>query len=275
VHDAGKSTALYATKPKFAIYDQSYDENHGAENKHGRDKIDVFFTASDEPPRFSQSVNKRFLEDMAKRHFNYAFVHYRDADTVGHALGWGSGGWSYAVRNADAYLGDIFKLIDSDVKLAGRTAIILTTDHGGVGYGHSDPAKIEDYAIPVQVWGAGVGRGDLYAINRDTRSDPGAERVDYTAKDQPIRNGDTGNLALSLLGLGPIPGSLINARQDLLVALPGDYNLDGQVNAADSVLWKKLKGSKDPRADGNRDGKVDQADYEIWKAHLGQSAAVK
>jgi hypothetical protein len=272
VHDAGKSTALYATKPKFAIYDQSYDEHHGAEHEHGRDKIDVFFTAGDSPPRFSQTANQRFLEDMAKHHFNYAFIHYRDPDTAGHALSWGSGGWFYAVRNADAYLGEIFKLIEGDEKLAGRTAIILTTDHGGVGYGHSDATRVEDFTIPVLIWGAGVGRGDLYAFNRESRTDPGAERVDYAAKGQPIRNGDTGNLALSLLGLGPIPGSLINARQDLLVASLGDYNLDGTVDAADSVLWKKLKGSNDPRADGNRDGTVDQADYEIWKVHVGQSA---
>jgi hypothetical protein len=275
VHDAGKSTALYASKPKFAIYDQSYDENHGAEHERGRDKIDTFFTAGDEPPRFSQSMNVRFLEDMAKNHFNYAFLHYRDTDTAGHALSWGSGGWFYSLRNVDAYLGEVFKLIENDDKLAGRTAIIVTTDHGGVGFGHSDATKVEDYTIPVMVWGAGVGRGELYAMNRETRSDPGAERVDYTVTDQPIRNGDTGNLALSLLGLGPIPGSLINAKQDLRVSMPGDYNLDGTVDTADSIVWKKLKGSNNPRADGNRDGKVDQADYELWKAHMGQSAIEK
>jgi hypothetical protein len=275
VHDAGMSTALYATKPKFAIYDQSFNEQHGANNEHGRDKIDVFLATSDEPPRFSQTVNQRFLEDMAKHHFNYAFIHYRDPDTAGHALSWGSAGWSYTVRNVDAYLAEIFKLISNDEKLNGHTAIILTTDHGGVGFGHSDATKVENYTIPVLIWGAGVGRGELYAINRESRTDPGAERVAYADKAQPIRNGDTGNLALSLLGLGPIPGSLINARQDLRVAIPGDYNLDGEVDAADSVLWEKLKGSNDPRADGNRDGRIDEADYDVWKAHLGQSAAAE
>lgn len=274
VHDAGLSTALYATKPKFAIYDVSYDEHNGAAAEHGRDKIDAVFITGDDPPRFSQTVNQRFLEDMARQHFNYAFIHYRDADTAGHALSWGSAAWFYAVRNVDAYLGDIFKLVDSDKELAGHTAIILSTDHGGVGFGHSDATKAEDYTIPVMVWGAGVGRGNLYAMNRQTRTDPDAERIDYVSKGQPIRNGDTGNLALSLLGLGPIPGSLINGQQDLLVAIPGDYNLDGSVDAADSVLWEKLKGSNDPRADGNRDGRVDQADYDIWKSHLGQSAVV-
>lgn len=275
VHDAGLSTALYASKPKFAIFDQSYDENNGAPHEHGRDKIDVFLTQGDEPPRFSQTLNRRFLDDMAQRHFNYAFLHYRDPDTVGHALSWGSGGWFYAVRNADAYLGEVLKLVDSDPKLAGRTVVILTTDHGGVGFGHSDETKPEDYTVPVFVWGAGVGRGELYAFNRDTRADPGAERIDFAAKDQPIRNGDTGNLALRLLGLGPIPGSLINAKQDLQVAIPGDYNLDGSVDASDSVLWTKLKGSNDPRADGNHDGKVDEADQELLKVNFGRSAAAQ
>jgi hypothetical protein len=59
--------------------------------------------------------------------------------------------------------------------------------------------------------------GDLYAMNRTNRTAPGPkDNPPYTGK-QPIRNGDAPNLALSLLGLGPIPGSTINRTQDLVV----------------------------------------------------------
>jgi hypothetical protein len=68
------------------------------------------------------------------------------------------------------------------------------------------------------VWGAGVrGGADLYALNPKTRRDPGDGRPKYAAAGQPARNGDVANLSLSLLGLPAIPGSTINAAQDLAV----------------------------------------------------------
>jgi hypothetical protein len=219
-------------------------------------------------------MHERFLSDMAAQHFNYAFLHYRDTDTTGHALGWGSGGWMYALRNIDSYLGQILQLVENDTKLAGRTAIIVNTDHGGTGFGHDEFLIPDNYTIPILVWGAGVGRGELYAMNRNTRTDPGESRPDYCESSQPIRNGDTGNLALSLLGLGPIPNSVINARQDLRVSLAGDYNLDGSVDTADYVVWRETEGSStDLRADGNGDGRVDQADHDLWKANVGASSS--
>jgi hypothetical protein len=235
VHDAGLSTALYATKDKFILYDQSYDEHNGAPpsgavsprlpsasvgetRPRGRDKIDVYYYANDGPPRFSATMQARFLSDMASQHFNYAFVHYRDTDTTGHALGWGSGGWFYALRNIDGYVGQIVELVENDAQLAGRTTVIVTTDHGGTGFGHDEYLIPGNYTVPILVWGAGVERGELYAMNRSSRTEPGELRPAYADAGQPIRNSDTGNLALSLLGLGPIPGSMINARQDLSVS---------------------------------------------------------
>jgi hypothetical protein len=273
VHDAGLSTAMYASKDKFIIYDQSYSENGGADHPHGRDKIDTFVFQEDEAPIYSATMNERFLADMAARHFQYAFVHYRDPDSAGHAFGWGGSAYRQSIKSVDGYLAAVLRLVETDKELAGRTAIVLATDHGGMWFSHGNPDFPPDYTIPLIVWGVGVGRGDLYKMNVETRADPGEGRPDYNAPGQPIRNGDTGNLALALLGLGPIPGSLINAKQDLRVALAGDYNLDGSVDAADQVVWRETEGSTtDRRADGNRDGRVDQADYDVWKAHFGQTA---
>lgn len=272
-HDAGLSTALYSGKDKFVIYRQSYDENCGAVNACGRNKIDAFFIEDDGPPNYSTTMNERFLADMAARHFGYVFVHYRDPDSAGHAFGWGGSAYRQAIKSVDGYLAEVLRLVETDKQLAGRTAIVLSTDHGGMWFAHGDPTFPPDYTIPMIVWGAGVSRGDLYKLNAETRTDPGEGRPDYCTPGQPIRNGDTGNLALSLLGLGPIPGSLINAKQDLRVNLAGDYNLDGSVDAADEIVWRETEGSTvDLRADGNRDGRVDEADREVWKSHFGRTA---
>jgi len=270
-HDAGHSTAMFASKDKFAIYDQSYNETNGGAGPHGRDKIDLYFFQDDGPPTYSAGLNRRFLDEMARRHFRYSFIHYRDPDSAGHAFGWGSPTYMQAIAAVDGYLGDVLKLVESDPALAGKTAIIITTDHGGVEDNHFQAERAENYTIPVLVWGAGVGRGELYAMNADSRADPGDARPDYNAAGQPIRNGDTGNLALKLLGLGPIPGSLINAAQDLRVALVGDYNRDGRIDAGDYTTWRNTLGSTtDLRADGNDNSVVDEADYQVWKEAMSQ-----
>lgn len=63
--------------------------------------------------------------------------------------------------------------------------------------------------IPFFVWGAGLAVGsDLYdaLVNR---FDPVDARPDYDALLQPLWDGDSGNLALALMGLEPIPGSTL------------------------------------------------------------------
>lgn len=207
-HDAGLSTALYASKSKFVIFDQSWDS------------IDTYHQASTGSPANASNMHTVMLADLIADPADLIFIHYRDPDSAGHASGWGSTAWNQSVSNVDGYLGDIFALIDAG-KMGGNVALIVTSDHGGSGTGHSDAGNPYNYTIPFLAWGSGVAPGqDLYALNAGTRTDPGLGRPDYSATGQPIRNGDSGNLALGLLGLGAIPGSTINDAQDLAVGSP-------------------------------------------------------
>ena len=55
--------------------------------------------------------------------------------------------------------------------------------------------------------------------------------------------------------------------------IPGDYNFDGTVDAADYFGWRTSLGSTDtPYADGNGNGVVDAADYVIWRKAFDQTA---
>jgi poly(beta-D-mannuronate) lyase len=72
-----------------------------------------------------------------------------------------------------------------------------------------------------------------------------------------------------------LDSSLTGAElDDLFAVLPGDYNLDGIVDALDYTVWRNTVGSETEfAADGNGDGEIDVADYEIWKMHYGESAS--
>ena len=132
-----------------------------------------------------------------------------------------------ALEKVDGLLGSIFDLVDTNPTYASKTAIILTSDHGGSGTRHGDPEDRNNYTIPFYVWGPGVtGGSDLYLLNENSRKEPGTLRPDNSAAPQPIRNGDAANLALHLLGLPAVPGSSINANQDLNVARRNDSQKD-------------------------------------------------
>lgn len=62
------------------------------------------------------------------------------------------------------------------------------------------------------------------------------------------------------------------------ISAPGDYNLDGAVNAADYTVWRDnfnpaaTVGPGKP-GDGNNSGLVDEADYDVWKNNFGAGGA--
>ena len=56
------------------------------------------------------------------------------------------------------------------------------------------------------------------------------------------------------------------------VTLPGDYNGDGAVNAADYQVWRANLGDTSSLvADGDGNGVVDGADYVLWRKNFGRT----
>jgi Glucose / Sorbosone dehydrogenase len=67
---------------------------------------------------------------------------------------------------------------------------------------------------------------------------------------------------------------MIRAIVGTMIAMPGDYNLNGRVDAADYVLWRKTMGQQDlapfSGADGSGNGMIDADDYDFWRENFAE-----
>jgi hypothetical protein len=101
----------------------------------------------------------------------------------------------------------------------------------------------------------------------------------YTTLDDPlagsatVATGISGNhiVGYYIDALGKTHGFLTT------VPVPGDYNGNGIVDAADYTVWRDTLGSTtDLRANGDNSGasagKIDQADFTVWKTNFGNHA---
>lgn len=200
VNNHGGSTALFSTKPKFALYNRSWDKG-----------IDTFTVNEDQP-----ALVKAARSDLIHQARDFTFLHVSLPDRAGHETGFMSPGYVAAVGRTDALLGKLMGAIDTNATLRESLVVVLTADHGGKGKGHSDRTKLGNYRVPFIVWGPGVTHGHLYAMNPSYQN-PGTRRPTY-AGNQPVRNGDQANLAADLLELDSVPGSEFDFRQWLDVS---------------------------------------------------------
>jgi hypothetical protein len=219
-HDRGLVTALFASKTKFAVFARSFDDRAGAPDPiapdDGANKLDRVVIGQPDEATLDAAI-----EALTRAHAAFTFVHLAGTDAAGHLYGFDvTPGSAYldAVRAHDRALGKLLAAIDADPALRRHTAVIVTSDHGGLGHTHGDETLRENFAIPFVVWGPGVAAGqDPYATDQ-TRAAPGALR--RRAEAPPIHNCDLGNLALALLGLPPIPGSVFGAERPVWTRPP-------------------------------------------------------
>ena len=216
VHDNGFDTGAYVGKSKFDVHERSWNSSNGAPDTtgadDGRDKIDIF--VNDSP---DDAAEKLIADLNARPQLAYSFFHIRYPDSAGHGDDWGSSEYRDAVEESDDVLDAIVDAIRGNAEWRDNTAIIVVADHGGENGNdsHHDRELADNYTIPFVVWAPGVDAGgDLYAHNLNNRRNPGSTQIGLDGT-QPIRAHEAGNLALDLLGLPAIPGSVFNAAHDL------------------------------------------------------------
>ena len=85
----------------------------------------------------------------------FTFVYLGHTDVEGHNSGWMSEPYIEAIGNADQAIGMVLSELDKD-----RTAILVTSDHGGHGMTHGTDSP-EDMTIPWGMCGPGIAKCEL------------------------------------------------------------------------------------------------------------------
>jgi predicted AlkP superfamily pyrophosphatase or phosphodiesterase len=215
VHDHGDSTALFASKRKFDLYERTWN-THGRPDPIGRNdgraKIDRFTVDGD-----NTRLVAKFIAELRRSPREFTFVHLSLPDRIGHSRGFMGKRYLDAVEHTDRLLGRILDAVAARPALRRHTLVLLTADHGGSGGPtHDAPSDLQNFRIPFMAWGPGVAPGrNLYGLNPDFRS-PGDSRSSYRGK-QPIRNADLANLVTDALDLPRVPGSEFDSPRTLNV----------------------------------------------------------
>ncbi len=126
---------------------------------------------------------------------------------------------------------------------------------------------------------AGLGDTDVFEVDFETFT--GLVQGDFVSFDSVFSPASLGQFSatytLTLSG-EDLPDDETQALSLSLTGravIPGDYNADGVVDAADYVVWRRGVGQdvfSYRTADGNGDRLIDAADYEVWRANFGTTA---
>jgi hypothetical protein len=141
-HDAGFTTAMFVSKPKF---------RHIAIPG----SVDVFERPDYACPRVARMAS----EHIARTREGLTFVHFSEPDGAGHERGWMTASYLRGVAAADRCLGALLTAIQARTD-RDRVLLLISADHGGHGRTHGSTRE-DDMRIPWMAWGSRVRRGDF------------------------------------------------------------------------------------------------------------------
>ena len=110
-----------------------------------------------ENPENDRAVATSVIKYLNEKRPAYCFVHFDEVDAAGHSFGHGSDAYYHAVEKADTLIGEILISLQKN-GMAGETLVMVTADHGGLGFGHNENVP-EVIGIPLILSGPGVKKG--------------------------------------------------------------------------------------------------------------------
>ncbi len=151
----------------------------------------------------------------------------------------------------------------ADLQTIGVFELFVVPIEGGEAIKVNDPFSAE--AIDLDITGDGVPDISDGDIDSDVLREPLGLGIVWSADSRKI----------VYLADGEVDGVFepYVVENPLFEAVPGDYNSDGLVNAADYTVWRDtLNSTTDLRADGDESGQVGPEDYAIWAGGYGGPA---
>jgi hypothetical protein len=180
---------------------------------------------------------------------------------------WGGGSYINAAFNmylnydgAGGTFGDTS--VDADTSNVANSAVYASVDS-------TDPNRM----IVVAINRTGSAQTTGIAVTHDRVFDHAEVYQLTSASANSVRGAD---MELDLLNAFQYTMPAYSVTTLVLVSdgLPGDFNRDGLVDAADFTLWRDSLGETgDLAADANEDDLVDTDDYVLWKSNFGRSEA--
>ncbi len=211
-------TAL-VTRDNLRLVDRSWDADHGGRDPYGvdngRDKI-LDYVGDRNDARAMTDLLDRL---GGKKPPTLSFLHLSATHRVGVREGFTSAGYDAAVAQADARLGQLLASIEGRPRLADRTLVVVTSDHGGSKTLGRNTQALPNIRVPFLAWGPGVAVGaDLYDLNPQLK-DPAGQWKGYGGR-QPVRTAHVAAVVTKALGLPPVPGGTLDPGRAFTVFAP-------------------------------------------------------
>lgn len=106
-----------------------------------------------------KGITKKACRYFKKHKPDFMFVHLDHVDHAGHHDGHGTPEYYASVAVADEKIGDILEAV-MEAGVAGKTIVLITADHGGIGHGHGGDTPEERF-VPWILTGPSVVNGEL------------------------------------------------------------------------------------------------------------------